>query len=211
MEDVIARAEQNVDVRWLRMLAMLTLAMAVMISPACKKKKPTPPPPPPTITKPEPEPVPPPETTIPPVTTAPADTANTTTTPAKPKPKRRLARKPAPKPQPPVAAQPATKPSGAVGSSTTPAPSGNGEPMSISPNVPAGDADAQKRDTENLLQTAESNLRRISRPLSDGEQGMARQVRNYITQSRLATQDGDFERAHNLAVKAQLLSGELIK
>lgn len=69
----------------------------------------------------------------------------------------------------------------------------------------------QRRGTEQLLQSAESNLRKVSRTLSDSEQAMARQVRNYITQSRLATQDGDLERAYKLAVKANLLSGELAK
>lgn len=83
--------------------------------------------------------------------------------------------------------------------------------MTISPDLPKDELDSQKRATEQMLQTAEGNLRKLNRQLSDGEQNMARQVRNYITQSRLATQDGDLERAHNLAVKAQLLSAELTK
>jgi hypothetical protein len=44
-----------------------------------------------------------------------------------------------------------------------------------------------------------------------GEDSMQRQVRNFITQSRLAMQDGDLERAYNLATKANLLSQELVK
>ena len=83
--------------------------------------------------------------------------------------------------------------------------------MTISPDLPKNELDSQKRATEQMLQAAEANLRRLNRDLSDGEKNMARQVRNYITQSRLATQDGDLERAHNLAVKAQLLSAELVK
>lgn len=83
--------------------------------------------------------------------------------------------------------------------------------MTISPDIPKNEVDSQKRATEQMLQNAEANLRAVNRQLSDGEQGMVRQIRNYITQSRLATQDGDLERARNLAVKAQLLSGELIK
>jgi hypothetical protein len=83
--------------------------------------------------------------------------------------------------------------------------------MTISPDLPKDEVVSQKRATEQMLQNAEANLRTLNRQLSDGEQNMARQVRNYITQSRLATQDGDLERAHNLAVKAQLLSSELTK
>jgi hypothetical protein len=40
---------------------------------------------------------------------------------------------------------------------------------------------------------------------------MLRQVRTYIAQSHSASQDGDLERAYNLAMKANLLSGELAK
>ena len=67
------------------------------------------------------------------------------------------------------------------------------------------------QNTEQLLQSAEANLRRVNRQLSDPEQGMMRQIRNYIAQSRLATHDGDLERAYNLAIKANLLSNELAK
>ncbi len=40
---------------------------------------------------------------------------------------------------------------------------------------------------------------------------MVAQIRNYMTQSRAATTDGDLLRANNLAVKAHLLTDELIK
>lgn len=79
--------------------------------------------------------------------------------------------------------------------------------MQIGAQVPA----ATVQSTEQLLQTAENNLRRVTRQLNDGEQAMLRQVRNYITQSRTASRDGDLERAYNLAMKANLLSGELAK
>lgn len=79
--------------------------------------------------------------------------------------------------------------------------------MQIGTQVPQGTA----QNTAQLLQAAESNLRRVTRSLSDGEQAMMRQVRNYISQSRTATHDGDLERAYNLAMKANLLSVELAK
>jgi len=40
---------------------------------------------------------------------------------------------------------------------------------------------------------------------------MASQARNYITQSNEAMQQGEVERAYNLAVKASLLAEELTK
>ena len=190
--------------KMLRVAAMLLLAASVMFSSACKKKKPNVPAAaaPPKITAPEPQPVPPAPgtTTIP--TPEPTETTTTTTPPPKPKPKRRLSHKAKP-PVTPV--QPAPQ------QQTQQAKNNSGDAMTISPDLPKDELDSQKRATEQMLQTAEANLRKLNRQLSDGEQNMARQVRNYITQSRLATQDGDLERAHNLAVKAQLLSAELTK
>ena len=83
--------------------------------------------------------------------------------------------------------------------------------MQISADLPPGTAQNQRRDTETLLQTAEANLKHVTRTLNDDEQAMMRQARNYIAQSRTASQDGDFQRAYNLAVKAKLLSAELAK
>lgn len=83
--------------------------------------------------------------------------------------------------------------------------------VQISAEVPQPAANLRRQQTESLLQAAEWNLKRINRTLSDGEESMQRQVRNFITQSRLALQDGDVERAYNLATKANLLSQELVK
>jgi hypothetical protein len=40
---------------------------------------------------------------------------------------------------------------------------------------------------------------------------MLAQIREFISQSRKATTENDPERAHNLAVKARVLSDELVK
>lgn len=101
--------------------------------------------------------------------------------------------------QPAPPAQPAPPKSPATGA-------GEGQAQ-IAAQVPWGTA----QSTEQLLQTAEGNLRKVTRQLSDSQQAMLRQARTYITQSRAATQDGDLERAYNLAMKANLLSGELAK
>jgi len=83
--------------------------------------------------------------------------------------------------------------------------------MQISADLPQGAAQSQRRETDQLLGSTEANLRKVTRQLSATEQGMMRQALNYIAQSRLAIKDGDFERAHNLAVKANLLAVELVK
>ncbi len=83
--------------------------------------------------------------------------------------------------------------------------------VQISAEVPQPAANLRRQQTEGLLQSAEWNLKRINRSLTDGEESMQRQVRNFITQSRLALGDGDLERAYNLATKANLLSQELAK
>ena len=83
--------------------------------------------------------------------------------------------------------------------------------VQISAEVAQPAANLRRQQTEGLLQSAEWNLKRINRSLTDGEESMQRQVRNFITQSRLALGDGDLERAYNLATKANLLSQELAK
>ena len=40
---------------------------------------------------------------------------------------------------------------------------------------------------------------------------MVAQIKDYMAQSRKATKDSDTVRAHNLALKARLLSDELVK
>ena len=68
-----------------------------------------------------------------------------------------------------------------------------------------------KQTTEQLLQSAQTNLNSINRPLSPEEQAMVAQIKDYMAQSRKATADSDSVRAHNLALKARLLSDELVK
>lgn len=157
------------------------------------------------------QPAPPVQTTPPPATSAetgavPQSSTNQTNT--KPKPQRNSARKTSPAAKPAPAAQPAQAAPPAPPPPQKPAAPGSGEgQVQIAAEVPQGTA----QNTEQLLQTAEGNLRKVTRQLSDGQQAMLRQARNYIAQSRSATQDGDLERAYNLAIKANLLSSELAK
>jgi len=81
----------------------------------------------------------------------------------------------------------------------------------ISPGpTPAGGGNSQA-STDQLLQGAEANLNGITRTLSKDEEAMRAQIREFIKQSRTATTENDPARAHTLAVKARLLSDELVK
>jgi hypothetical protein len=65
--------------------------------------------------------------------------------------------------------------------------------------------------TQQLLDSTENNLHSLKRQLSADEESMLAQIRDYIKQSKDAIKDGDNPRAHNLALKARLLSDELVK
>jgi len=62
-----------------------------------------------------------------------------------------------------------------------------------------------------MVDATENALKGINRSLSDEEKSMRSQIQSYLQQSRKATTDGDFERAYNLAKKAQLLADALVK
>jgi hypothetical protein len=81
----------------------------------------------------------------------------------------------------------------------------------ISPGPTPADAAHDQTSTEQLLQSAESNLNGIKRQLTKDEEAIRGQIREFITQSRKATTENDLARAHILAVKAHLLSDDLVK
>jgi hypothetical protein len=81
----------------------------------------------------------------------------------------------------------------------------------ISPGPTQADAAHSQTSTDQLLQGAEANLNGITRPLSKDEEAMRAQSREFIKQSRAAITENDLARAHTLAVKAHLLSDELVK
>jgi hypothetical protein len=81
----------------------------------------------------------------------------------------------------------------------------------ISPGPTPSDTAHSQTSTDQLLQGAEANLNGITRTLSKDEEAMRAQIREFIKQSRTATTENDPARAHTLAVKARLLSDELVK
>jgi len=58
----------------------------------------------------------------------------------------------------------------------------------------------------------EENLGKItSQPPSPSQQELANEIRQFMEQSKSAIAAGDPDRGHNLAIKAHLLSEELVK
>ncbi len=143
----------------------------------------------------------------------PADTTQTAETKPKPKPKPKnhTAHKqapPAPKPEEKPQQQAALKPPPKIiiqegGANDTGAP--------ISTAMGHDEATHRRLSTAQLIDSTESNLRGLTRPLTADEQATVAQIKDYLEQSRAATKQQDLVRAHNLALKAHLLSDELVK
>jgi hypothetical protein len=73
-------------------------------------------------------------------------------------------------------------------------------------------ASREKQDTAGLLAKADANLQGLSgHQLNASQQDTSAQVRSYIQQAKVAEESGDLQGAHNLAVKAVLLSNELAR
>jgi ElaB/YqjD/DUF883 family membrane-anchored ribosome-binding protein len=83
--------------------------------------------------------------------------------------------------------------------------------IAIAAAMPSEALTKQKESTAQIVDATENSLKNLSRQLSDEEKAMKSQIQSYLLQSRKATTDGDFERAFNLAKKAQLLADALIK
>lgn len=200
----------------------LALWLGLVILCGCQHKKPVlvvPQQPPPTVA---PEPSPTPETPAAQSTeqeqaqqTQPAPADQTKPDNAQ-KDKTKHARKPSPRKVAPPAGN--EKPSTEVAHNNPPRkviPAEKAEPTppagQISPAPTPADATQNPASTEQLLQSAESNLNGIKRQLTKDEEAIRGQIREFISQSRKATTENDLARAHNLALKARLLSDELIK
>jgi hypothetical protein len=85
-------------------------------------------------------------------------------------------------------------------------------PEQLSPSLSEQQATSQRQTIDLLLDDTAANLKKLSgRPTSSSQDDMMGQVRQYVQQAKAAAHAGDIERAHNLAVKAHLLSEELVK
>ena len=66
--------------------------------------------------------------------------------------------------------------------------------------------------TDQLLGSTEENLKKVAgRQLDSSQQEIVNQIHEFMEQSKAAVSAGDTARGHNLAVKAHLLSDELVK
>ena len=84
-------------------------------------------------------------------------------------------------------------------------------PPPLTADTSHDDATRLRQNTNQLITAAEYNLNNIHRNMSTDEQAIVQHIRGFIEQSRQAMKDGDTERAHTLATKAQLMSDQLLK
>lgn len=164
----------------------------------------------PTTTEPQPAPQEQPPATEPQPEQKPAETAQAEAKPKpKPKPKNHTAHKqapPAPKPEEKPQQEAVLKPPPKIIIQEGGADDSLGQ-ISTTTQGP-GQSDLS---TAKLLEATEANLRRLKRTLTADEQATVAQIKDYMEQSRAATAQQDLVRAHNLALKAHLLSDELVK
>jgi len=84
--------------------------------------------------------------------------------------------------------------------------------VQLAPGMTQKQASSELQNTTQLLAATDATLKQISgRQLNPSQQNMVSQIRKYMEQSKQAADQGDPERAHNLAVKAHLLSDDLVK
>jgi hypothetical protein len=90
---------------------------------------------------------------------------------------------------------------------------GSDEPtVQLTGGTPAEQASHQRSTTEQITAATEENLKKVAgRELSPSQQEIVNQIHQFMEQSKKAVAAGDLERGHNLAIKAHLLSDELVK
>jgi hypothetical protein len=83
--------------------------------------------------------------------------------------------------------------------------------VDLSTGLSPQQASHQKESTHQLLAASDANLKKIAgRQLSPSQQDTVKQINSYVKQAEAAEKVGDVQRAHNLAVKANLLSADLV-
>ena len=116
---------------------------------------------------------------------------------------------------------PANGSSGAGSAGTKPCPppkvvvrdGGTAEPtVKLKGGSSATQASQQRSTTDQLAQATDANLKKIAElSLTPSQQEIVGQIKQFMEQSKAAVAAGDLERGHNLAMKAHLLSDELLK
>jgi hypothetical protein len=84
--------------------------------------------------------------------------------------------------------------------------------VQLAPGVSQKQASIELQETSHLLALTDANLKNLSRrQLSTNQQNVVSQIQQFMEQSHQAADQGDPVRAHTLAVKAHLLSDDLMK
>jgi len=74
------------------------------------------------------------------------------------------------------------------------------------------EASHQRQTTAQLLSSTDLNLHKLSsRQLDLSQQATLGQINTFMQQAKKAVSTGDVQRGHNLALKALLLSDDLVK
>lgn len=82
----------------------------------------------------------------------------------------------------------------------------------LTPGMPNDQANYSRQTTSQVLSSTENNLKQASaRTLNSNQAAMVEQIKTFMDQANAAVNKGDFQRGHNLAVKAYLLSNDLLK
>jgi hypothetical protein len=90
---------------------------------------------------------------------------------------------------------------------------GSSEPtIELTRDTSEQQASQQRFTTEQLTAATEENLKKIEgRELNASQKEMVSQIKQFMAQAQSAVSEGDLERGHTLAMKARLLSDELVK
>lgn len=81
----------------------------------------------------------------------------------------------------------------------------------IVPDLSAEQLNSAKSEAEHSLEIAEWNLSRVQgKPLNSSQEDVASKVRGFLDTARDAMKNSDWQRAKNLAKKAEVLSHELV-
>lgn len=88
---------------------------------------------------------------------------------------------------------------------------GTSEPEAqLSPALPR--EQQSRQSTNQLLASAQNNLKTVStRTLTANQQATVEQIKMFIEQANSALKEGDTQRGHNFAMKAHLLSDDLVR
>ncbi len=83
--------------------------------------------------------------------------------------------------------------------------------VQLAPGMTGEQESHQRLHTDQLLASTDANLKQILQGKVDAtRQDTISQIRNFMDQARAAVKAGDLQRGHNLALKAHLLSDDLL-